>query len=166
METKRTIEEMLADLDKQYQKEQELADFIQQNRRLDSVIPVYCFFSTGGNLIATVQDFGDYLRLSRFATCGPMGHLDIKDTSKIGYELRMEGYEVEPSDKAAETLEQWATQPEWAKGLRQALFLAYWNTLSFYGHYELTRQMDTTNDMEAAITLGAGFCKELGYKAL
>lgn len=151
--TNRTIDEILADLDRQYQQEAELSAYIATQRNQSTTIPVYTFFSTGRNLVAVVQDFGDKLRISRFSNVGAMGHLDVKDVTKIGYELRMEGFETEISTEAGALLESWVGTPEWERGNKQALFLAYWNTFSFMGRNDLYRQMDHAGSLDEAIGL-------------
>lgn len=165
--SKRTIEEIFAELEIERQKEEELSAWVAAQRNGDNTtVPVYTFFSTGKNLVAVVQDFGDTLRLSRFAQCGPMGHMDVKDVSKIGYELGMEGFETEISAEAGQILESWTVTPEWEKGTKQALYLAFWNAFSYHGRDDLYRQMDHASNLDEAIALGAKFSKELGYKVL
>lgn len=166
MKHNRTIDEILADLGRKYQQETELGIYIASQRGQSPAIPVYTFFSTGRNLVAVVQDFGDKLRISRFGNAGAMGHLDVRDVAKIGYELRMEGFETEISQEAGELLESWVGTPEWERGNKQALYLAYWNALSYLGEFELYRQMDRAGSIDDAIKLGARFCQELGVAAL
>ncbi len=124
------------------------------------MIKVECYFSRDGKRVATIQYFDkNHLRMSRWAYDGPLGHADLKPEN-LEWELRAMGFQLTPSDKAAATLEAWALTPEFELGTRQALYLAYWNTFSFYNRPDLYRQLDQAESLQEGIELGAKLLRQ------
>jgi hypothetical protein len=123
------------------------------------MIKVECYFSHDGKRVATVQYFGNHLRMSRWAHDGPLGHADLKPEN-LERELKAMGFQLTPSDRAAATLEFWALTSEFELGTRQALYLAYWNTFGFYNRPDLCRQLDQAGSLQKAIELGAKLLRQ------
>ncbi|MCL4296271.1 MAG: hypothetical protein KJ077_11105 [Anaerolineae bacterium] len=122
-------------------------------------VPLLTFFSPCKQRIAVVLLTEPKYTLYRYMNCGPTGHMTIKP-DKLGEELRMEGFEAVADPAAGEALEQWARQPEWEKGLKQTMFIGFWNTFSFHGRHDLCRQIDRAGSLGEALHLGARLLRE------
>ena len=123
------------------------------------MIKVSCYFSLDGKRIAAVQDFSDCLRMTRWASDGPLGHADL-EPENLGRELREMGYRPESSNAAAAVLDAWGRTSEFGQGALEALYLAYWNTFSAYGRSDLYRQMDRSASLDEALSLASRLLKE------
>lgn len=166
---KRTIEEMMAELDEMRRLEALVGEVIRLDRQTppaDGTVPQYLFFSHCRTRIAVVQDLGDAgLAMYRFDRFGPSGHTSPSrlNPDNVGNELWQDGFEPVICPEAGETLEAWARGDDWANGLERMLWLTVWQALYDGGHaetYEASHQMHKFESRRESIRFGVEVCRK------
>jgi len=102
--------------------------------------------------IAAVTMWGDKYRLTTFLRDGPTGHETYSTEAELERELN---YSWVEDSAMGDELERWTDTPEWERGLKVTRVLSCWNACSYYGRYDLGRELDSAyrESLETAVTL-------------
>lgn len=99
--------------------------------------------------VGTVMPQGDKFRLATWRPDGPSGH-EVLTARELEREL---GWAWEEDPTAGAALETWSDTPEWEHGLKVCQYIACWNSCSYYGRYDLARQLDHAGTIDKALAL-------------
>lgn len=121
---------------------------------LPGMVPVLTFFNAGKTGVGVLALTTPKYTLTRFTPTGPSGHLFVPH-DRLHYELEMEGYEPVADPEAGRTLEAWTASPEWDTGIKQTMFLSYWNMFADLNRFDLSCEINQAPDLDQALVLAA-----------